>query len=240
MRTSRLVRLNESANEYKELRLKAGQRYGFAITSDGWRSCQKRNYHNYILLSVEGPIFLNLEDTTGQPGAGTDVAAGFEEKFTQLGVSMTSDVMLGITDTPSVNQKAWRLLEAAHPKQIWVGCAAHEVSLLFKEWVKKVPEINVLFNEGKRLVKWVNNHAEILSLYRSIVPAHFTDKRKHCIMLYSPGDTRMLTVFRMLHRILYLRHVCVDMMSRPAYETASQKAPRRGPRSRQLKPDSRV
>ena len=43
-------------------------------------------------------------------------------------------------------------------------------------------------------------------------------------MLYSPGDTRMLTVFRMLHRILYLRSVCVDMMSRPAYETASQKA----------------
>ena len=136
MRTTRLVRLNDTANEYKDLRLKAGQRYGFAITSDGWRSCQKRNYHNYILLSVEGPIFLNLEDTTGKPGAGTDVAAGFEAQFEKLGLSMTSDIMLGITDTPSVNQKAWRLLEAAHPKQLWVGCATHEVSLLFKEWVK--------------------------------------------------------------------------------------------------------
>ena len=225
MRSTRLVRLNDTANEYKELRLKAGMRYGFAITSDGWRSCQKRKYHNYILLSVEGPIFICLEDTTGEPGTGAHVAKGFEAQFEKLGVGITADVMLGITDTPtSANQRAWKLLEAEHPRQLWVGCAPHEVSLLFKEWVKKVPEIHALFKEGHRIVKWVNNHSEILTLYRAIVPHHFEDKRKHCIMRYSPGDTRMLTVFKMLHRLSYLKCVCTDMMSRPEYEAASQKA----------------
>lgn len=132
--------------------------------------------------------------------------------------------MTGITDTPSANQKAWRLLEANHPKQFWVGCAPHEVSLLFKEWVKKVEDILRLFKEGHRVVKWINNHSEILKLFRAILPSHFEDKRKHCLTLYMPGDTRMFTVFKMLHRILIVWDVLVDVMGRPEYDLAAQKA----------------
>lgn len=106
----------------------------------------------------------------------------------------------------------------------WIGCAAHEVSLLFKEWIKKIPELLQLFNEGLRIVKFVNNHSEILKLYRALVPDHFEDKRKHCIMLYTPGDTRMMTVFRMLYRISVLKPVLVDLVGTAAYGEAAQKA----------------
>lgn len=224
MRTSRLEKLNNKANENKDLRLKVGLKLGFAVTSDGWRSVAKRNYHNYILLSLEGPIFLTLEEVTGEGGAGTDIYAGFEAQFAKLDNDVVANILIGVTDTPSANRTAWRLLEAKHPKQFWIGCAAHEVSLLFKEWVRKVPEILQLFKEGHRIVKWVNNHSEILKLYRFIVPSHFEDRRKHCLMLYSPGDTRMATAFKMLHRILVLYPVLTDLVSRPEYETASQKA----------------
>lgn len=83
----------------------------------------------------------------------------------QLPPKIRSRIILGVTDTPTANQKAWRLLEATFPKQIWVGCAAHEVSLLFKEWVKKIPDILRLFREGHRAVKFINNHAELLKLF---------------------------------------------------------------------------
>lgn len=224
MRTTRLVKLDAVANEYKDLRLKAGERFGFAITSDGWRSVAKRNYHNYILLSVEGPIFITMDEVTGQGGTGEDIAKGFEQQFTKLGVDVTRQIILGITDTPSANRKAWRLLEANHPLQIWTGCAAHEVSLLFKEWVKKVPEIHQLFKQGHRVVKWIINHSEILKQFRELVPKHFTDKRKHCMGLYAPGDTRMATVFKMLHRLKVLFPVLTDLVSAAEYEAASQKA----------------
>lgn len=224
MRTSRLIKLNEKANEFKTVRLQAGARFGFAITSDGWRRVAKRNYHNYILISVEGPIFLSLVEVTGEGGTGEDIHKGFEEQFEKLGRDLTSQVVIGITDTPSANRKAWRLLEASHPKQLWMGCAAHEVSLLLKEWVKSVPEILQLFKEGLRIVKWVNNHAEILKLFRVLVPSHFQDKRKHTIGLYMPGDTRMATVFAMLHRLQVVFPVLREMAASAAYETASQKA----------------
>lgn len=224
MRTSRLDKLNESANKFKESRMKAGMQFGFLITSDGWRSVAKRNYHNYILLSSEGPIFLELEEATGKSATGESVAEGFKRIFQKLGADVTGAILLGVTDTPSANRKAWRLLEAEFPKQMWIGCATHEVALLFKEWVKKIEEIHNLFKRGLRIVKWVNNHSEILKLYREIVPSHFDDKRKHCLTLYMPGDTRFITVFKMLQRIQVLWPVLSDMVNRAEYETASQRA----------------
>lgn len=224
MRTSRLVQLDQKANQFKDLRLKAGSRFGFAITSDGWRSIAKKNYHNYILVSVEGPIFVSMVETTGDGGTGEYIHKEFEKQFDKLGKDITGSIVLGITDTPSANRKAWRLLEASHPKQIWLGCGAHEISLLLKEWVKKIPDILQLFKEGHRIVKWINNHAELLKLFRSLVPGHFEDKRKHSLGLYTPGDTRMATVFKMLFRIKVLKDVLLELVSTPLYETASQKA----------------
>lgn len=106
----------------------------------------------------------------------------------------------------------------------WIGCAAHEVSLLFKEWIAKVSEMTLLFKEGLRVVKFVNNHGDILKLFRATVPDHFEDKRKHCMMLYQPGDTRMLTVFKMLFRISVLKDVLVDLVGKAAYSEAAQRA----------------
>lgn len=225
MSTTRLNARNDEANVDKEARMRAGRSFGFLITSDGWRSSSKRNYHNYILVSVEGAIFLNLVECTGESGTGESVADGFEKQFAKLTPDILDNIVLGVTDTPTANRKAWRLLEAKHPKQIWIGCATHEVNLLFKEWVKKTPDILQLFYEGLRVVKWINNHAEILKLFRATVPSHFVeDKKKHSIGLYMPGDTRMATVFRMLFRIKVLYQVLRNLVSLPEYDVASQKA----------------
>ncbi|KAL3929232.1 MAG: hypothetical protein SGPRY_002043, partial [Prymnesium sp.] len=192
MSTSRLTARNDEASVSKEARVKSELQFGFLITSDGWRSCEKRNYQNYIFVSVEGPIFLNLVETTAESGAREDVEDGFEKQFDALSSQVRNNIVLGQTS---------------------IGCAAHEVSLLFKEWVKKTPDIFRVFNEGLRVVRWVNNHSEILKLFNYILPGHFNDKRKHCITLYSPGDTRMATVFKMLFRIRMVHAVLEHLAS---------------------------
>lgn len=108
MSTTGLNEQNAEANKSKADRLKAGKTFGFVITSDGWRSTARRNYHNYILVGIEGPIFLNLVEVTGVSGSGEDIAKGFEEQLALLGEDITSNIILGITDTPSANRKACR------------------------------------------------------------------------------------------------------------------------------------
>lgn len=172
MSTTRLDQLSTTANRFKDSRLKAGLQYGLLITSNGWHSVARRSYHNYILISVEGPIFICLNNVTGERAHAEDIKNDFEKQFAALGDEIVQRILIGVTDTPTANQKAWRLLEIAYPKQFWIGCAAHEVSLLFKEWIKKTPEMLTLFKEGHRFVKWVKNHFEILKLFREIFPKH--------------------------------------------------------------------
>ena len=39
------------------------------------RSKNKKNFHNHILLSMMGPVYVKLVDVTGESGAGENIAA---------------------------------------------------------------------------------------------------------------------------------------------------------------------
>ena len=102
---------------------------------------------------------------------------------------------------------------------------AHELSLLFKDWVKKIPEIKELYVKGKRITIWIKNHGDILKLYQTKVKAQWpNDKRHWPIMPYMPGDTRMATCFKLVHRLVLLKHVLQALVTDPAYHKAAQAA----------------
>ena len=71
-----------------------------------------------------------------------------------------------------VNRKAWKLLRGSFPKQVWLGCMAHEVSLLMGDIVK-IAEVNMMHHANHALVKWVNNKPGILKLFRDEVGKYF-------------------------------------------------------------------
>ena len=78
---------------------------------------------------------------------------------------------------------------------------AHELSLLFKDWVKKVPAVKDLYRRLKNITIWIRNHGDILILFEEKVKAeHPGDKRKWTIQPYMPGDTRMGTVYKLAER----------------------------------------
>ncbi|GFH12570.1 dimer_Tnp_hAT domain-containing protein, partial [Haematococcus lacustris] len=56
-----------------------------------------------------------------------------------------------VTDTPSSMQKLWRLVEAAMPKVLAMGCWAHILNLFFTD-VKKLPRIFEHIEEAKDIV----------------------------------------------------------------------------------------
>jgi hypothetical protein len=72
-----------------------------------------------------------LKDVTGQAGTAKAISDEFSEVFETLDESVYDRIVIGCTDTPSANVSAWKSLEAAHPKQIWIGCMAHDLCCLY-------------------------------------------------------------------------------------------------------------
>ena len=58
------------ATEFKSQLLRLQLKYGFVITGDGYKSTTKRQYHNYMLITAMGPVFLGIKDVTGEGGTG--------------------------------------------------------------------------------------------------------------------------------------------------------------------------
>ena len=223
--TTHLNARSDDANEFKESRLQAGNRFGFLFTSDGWRNKKRRSYHNFILVSSAGPIFLALKDVTGQAGNAVAIHDEFVDLFSTLDPAVVERIVVGCTDTPSSNVAAWKKLEATFPQQIWMGCMAHEISLLFKDFVKKVPEISSLYRKLKRVTIWIKNHGDILLIYQAKVALNWpNDKRHHTILPYMPGDTRMATTFKLVHRTLLLKDVLEALVTDASYKQCAQSA----------------
>lgn len=236
---SHLRARDADANEFKEGRLHAGKRYGFLFTSDGWKNKKRRTYHNYLLVVPSGPIFLALCDMTGESGTGVAIHDEVKTVFDSLDESVVSRIVIGCTDTPSANRVSWRLLTATYPRQVWIGCMAHELGLLFKDWVKKIEPVTALYMKCKSHTIWIRNHGDILSLYNEHVQRVFpNDKRRWGIQPYMPGDTRMATVFKLLHRASVLKMVFQSLVTDPRYVVAAQAAI--GSYNSQAKPANKV
>ena len=102
----------------------------------------------------------------------------------------------------------------------------------------------MMHHANHALVKWVNNKQGILKLFRDEVGKYFNLKataagndvktvmrcRSRAKMgLYKPGDTRMLSTFRMVFRNLFLRVPLGAMFHCAGYEAAAQANPNPNP-----------
>ena len=169
---SHLEKQSDRATSFNERTLIDNLKYGYVITGDGYSSKTKRQYHNFILLTPDGPVFLGIKDVTGEGSTSKDVFEEFSTVMEAMEPKAKEAIMLGILDTPSVNRRAWKLLMSRYPTQVWMGCMAHEVSLLFND-VAKLPATARLKGLCHYLVKWIMNHNDILALFRKKVKAHF-------------------------------------------------------------------
>ena len=172
-----MERMNEKANAYKEIRLKTSVDMGYVITGDGYKSSTKRKYNNHILVGVSGPIYLGLVDVTGDGGTGDDVFTEFDDVLASLDEDVREATLIGILDTPSCNRKAWRLLMEKHPRMIWCGCMAHEISLLMKD-IMGIAMSRQLYARCLALYKWVMHHNALLGIFKAKVREVFDVEHK--------------------------------------------------------------
>ena len=232
-----LNNLSLQADTWKKSMLDMYSDYGFAITGDGYKSHKNNKYNNFILVTAAGPVYLGLRDVTGESGSGEATAEEFSEVLGSLSEAHRNSVILGITDTPSANRKMWKIMMRDQPRQFWIGCMSHEISLLMGDIAR--------FSFSKRiriacmkLVKWVMNHSHIFKVFADKVSAHYEAKmeeattpaqrracaNRKCCVLYRPGDTRMLSIFKLFFRIFMLMEPLIAMFNDADYKKAAQKA----------------
>jgi hypothetical protein len=117
---------------------------------------------------------------------------------------------------------------------------AHEVSLLMNDVCKLSFSSEEVRSPVHELVKWVLNHDNILKIFRLKVIDMFDQlldstpavqaalrakyHRQRCSSLYQPGDTRMLSVFRMVYRVILLKTALVSTFNDVRYAGYAQRA----------------
>ena len=71
--TTHLNARDEHAKAYWEGHLQSSADIGLMYCTDGWKSKRRRTYHNHILVTATGPVFLGLRDETGAGAKAVDI-----------------------------------------------------------------------------------------------------------------------------------------------------------------------
>ena len=158
-----------------------------AYTSDGWDSCDSLPLINsaYILAN-NGGVYQRSVDTSGQTKSAEYCAALMIVDIYDIGCTK---VILILTDTCAVMQKAWTIVQDEFP---WISCApcqTHCPSLLLTD-VSKLAEPAAVIKEENVVVSWISNHQKPLAIFRQKVREQFGGKGKE---LKKAGATRMGT-----------------------------------------------
>lgn len=170
-------------------RLKADERpmreacteFGCTVVSDGWDDVERNHLINFLVATPRGAFF-----------DGTFRLDSNDHEDAKLVAKLISDeierhgalnVVQVCTDTCSVMQAAWKIIEKEFPWITCTCCAPHVLSLLLKD-IGKLPEIASVLAKVKRVLnrfwgrkRWARNklrevteknHGRKLGLYRAV------------------------------------------------------------------------
>ena len=141
-------------------------KFGIAITSDGWDSCDHLPLINSAYITANnGGVYMRSVDTSGHIKDAEYCAALMLEDIYTLGCT---NVVMNITDTCSTMRKAWEIVEDEIPWISSMPCVPHVANLLLKD-IAKVPEVKKLIEDEGKVVSWFSNHHKPLAILRAKV-----------------------------------------------------------------------
>ena len=116
-----------------------GRKFGAAYVTDGWDSCDNLSLINSAFISNNnGGIFWRSVDTSGKVKNADYIAALMIADSYAYG---PTKVVLIVTDTCAVMQKAWDIVMYEFPWISALPCQPHVISLLLKD-IGKTTEVS--------------------------------------------------------------------------------------------------
>ena len=140
-------------------------KFGSAYVTDGWASCDNLSLINSAFITNnDGGIYWRSVDTSGSVKCAEYTAMLMILDIYDYG---PTKVVLIITDTCAVMQRAWEIVMAEFPWISVLPCQPHVISLLLKD-IGKTPEVVRLVQEESIVTQWFSNHHFPLSKLREL------------------------------------------------------------------------
>jgi Protein of unknown function (DUF 659)/hAT family C-terminal dimerisation region len=163
------------------------------LMCDGWTNLRNESIINFVVTTPQ-PVFYKSLPTCTSRHTSEHMAKCLLEVIEELGPGKFFGL---VTDNAANMKKAWEIVSLKYSHISTYGCIAHGLSLLINDCIKMQSLVD-LVNEGKRVVKEINNG--------HILKAVFAEKQKQLagkkISLKLPVVTRWGSVVTFLDSLL--------------------------------------
>ena len=102
---------------------------GVSIVSDGWTDPARHPIINFMVSSLNGPVFMKAVDTLGEYKDAQFMGELFIKVVEDVGVESCVQI---ITDNAPVCKAAGMIVEAKYPQVFWTPCIVHSLNLALK------------------------------------------------------------------------------------------------------------
>lgn len=185
-------------NEYirtKELvENKIDRSFSLSLLSDGWTNVRGEGVINFIVCTPR-PVFYKSINPGIERETGQFISDKLSEIIEEIG---SAKFFLIVTDNASNMRSAWEKVMVKYPHISCVGCVAHCLNLLLKDFMK-LSEILNASKKSRQICKHFKNHHVLYATFKSIQLEKY--KKNKITSLKVPAETRFGSIFLNLNSL---------------------------------------
>eukprot|EP00253_Pinus_taeda_P002946 PITA_02946 len=139
--------------------------FGVSVVFDGWIDPAQRPLIDFMVSSLNGPVFLKAVDTLGEYKDAQYMGELFIKLIEDVGVDSCVEI---ITDNAPVCKAAGMIVEAKYPQVFWTPCIVHSLNLALKSIASDVLWIGKIIENAQHIRNSVQNPLAIYKEYRNL------------------------------------------------------------------------
>eukprot|EP00253_Pinus_taeda_P034875 PITA_34875 len=188
LRTTLLTKAKEGVQKMLEPIVASWPTSGVSIVFYGWTNPTRHPIINFMVSSLNGPVFLKAVDTLGEYKDAQFIGELFIKVIEDVGVDSCVQI---ITDNAPVCEAAGMIVEAKYPQVFWTPCIVHSLNLALKSIASDVLWIGNIIEDARHIRNFMKNHTNALTIYKE-----YTN-----LSLLKIADSRFASSFMMLKRL---------------------------------------
>jgi hypothetical protein len=157
LRTTLLVKAKRQAKKMLEPIKVAWPSSGVSIVSNVWTNATCYPLINFMVSSLNGPVFLKAMDALGEYKDAQYMGELFIKVIEDVGVDSCVQI---ITDNAPVCKAAGMVVEVKYPQIFWTPCIVHSLNLALKSIASDVTWIESLIEDARHIHNFVQNHTK--------------------------------------------------------------------------------
>eukprot|EP00253_Pinus_taeda_P035917 PITA_35917 len=163
LRTTLLMKAKKEVQKMLEPIKHHGQHLGLALFLMEWTDSARHPIINFMVSSLNGPVFLKAVDTLGEYKDAQFIGELFIKVIKDVGVDSCVQI---ITNNAPVCKAVGMIVEAKYPQVFWTPCIVHSLNLALKSIASDVLWISNIIENAQHIRNFVQNHTNAFTIYK--------------------------------------------------------------------------